>query len=254
MRQFLLLLFLFPLLSFGSQSGSQDPEVRIERELKLDTAPSPTPLYIEEDQIRAYKEDPEFDYKRELEQDNWWTRLKKYVWLQYQRLLDWLFADYEANSLLRFFIEILPYLVLAGVIYLAVWVFNRINPAAGLLNEPAEGRVFLSEEEEIIKSRNISELIAKAIEAKDFRLAIRYYFLLILQQLTQKGVIDYNFGKTDADYLGEIGEENIQKQFKQLTRIYDFIWYGNFDATEPQFLRSKKEFERMQDLIQKLHE
>src|SRR5690606_31216301 len=130
-----------------------------------------------------------------------------------------------------------------------IWIFNRMNPAAAFFREPEEPKVFLSEEEEIIKSRNISDLIKKAIEDKDYRLAIRYHFLLILQQLTQKELIDYDFGKTDAEYLNEIGEKKIQEQFKLLTRIYDFIWYGNFESNETQFQRSRREFEKMQDLI-----
>lgn len=251
MRQFFLLLLLSVYLFHAPLLMSrevQDPGIE---ELKLDTAPAPTPLQFEEEQLQEYKASPEFDYLREQDQDNWWTRFKRYVSLQYQRLLEWIFGDYEASSVLRFIVQILPYLVLTGVILLAVWIFNRINPAAGLLSEPEAGKVFLSEEEEIIKSRNISELIKEAIEEKNFRLAIRYYFLLILQQLTQKELIAYDFGKTDADYLRELGEKELQQQFKQLTRIYDFVWYGNFEATETQFQRSQREFERMQDLIRK---
>lgn len=251
MRQFLLFLFILAFLFPDSPLRAQERQEEGEKELIMDTAPAPTPLDFEEEQLRAYKANPEFDYLRELEQDNWWTRFKRYVALQYQRLLEWLFDDYQGNSALRFFIQILPYLILAGVVLLAVWVFSKVNPAAGLLAEPEPGRVFLSEEEEIIKSRNISELIIMAIADKDYRLAIRYYFLLILQQLTQKDLIEYEFGKTDSDYLRELEERHIQQQFKQLTRIYDFIWYGNFEATEAQFLRSRREFEKMQDLIRK---
>lgn len=245
-----LLLFCFAILSLTVPARGQEVDEN-GKELRLDSAAAPIPLRFEEEQLNSYLEDPEFDYHRELQQDNWWTRLKRYVGLQYQRLMNWIFGDYQASSLLLFFIKVLPYLVLAGVLYLAVWVFSRMNPAAAMLATPEQGGVFLSEEEEIIKSRDIAELIRNAIAEKNYRLAIRYYFLLILQQLTQKELIVFEDSKTDEDYLKEIQQENLQRQFKSLTRIYDFIWYGNFEASEAQFLRSQREFEKMQDLIRK---
>src|SRR5690606_24269413 len=217
-----LLLFCFAILSLTVPARGQEVDEN-GKELRLDSAAAPIPLRFEEEQLNSYLEDPEFDYHRELQQDNWWTRFKRYVGLQYQRLMNWIFGDYQASSLLLFFIKVLPYLVLAGVLYLAVWVFSRMNPAAAMLATPEQGGVFLSEEEEIIKTRDIDELIRKAISEKDYRLAIRYYFLLILQQLTQKEMIAFAHSKTDEDYLGEIKEENLQRQFKSLTRIYDSI-------------------------------
>ena len=114
--------------------------------------------------------------------------------------------------------------------------------------------MYLSEEEEIIRTSDISELIRKAVAEENYRLAIRYSFLLVLQQLTRKELIRYEFAKTDQDYLGEIAQKPLQQQFKQLIRIYDFIWYGNFEASREQYLRSKREFEKMQELIQKTDE
>ena len=165
--------------------------------------------------------------------------------------MQWLFGDYEASSVLLFIIRLLPYLVILMVILLAVWVFNRMNPGGLLLSEPEKGQVFLSEDEEIIKTSDISDLIKKAVAEENYRLAVRYYFLLILQQLTKQEIISYEFAKTDEDYLGEIKQKPLQQQFRQLTRIYDFIWYGNFETSKEQFLRSKREFEKMQELIRK---
>ena len=115
----------------------------------MDTASAPLPLQFEEEQLRSYSEDPEFNYERDLQQDNWWTRFKRYVGMQYKRFMEWIFGDYKTNSFLRFIIEILPYLVLAGVLYLAVWVFSRMNPAAAMLASPEQGGVSKYEEVKI---------------------------------------------------------------------------------------------------------
>ena len=229
-------------------------ETSSQEALQYDTEPAPPVVEFQEEKLQDFKSNPEFDYSEETAQDNWWSRFKRYIKLKYHQLLSWLFGDYEASAFLVFIIKLLPYLVLLLVFLLAIWVFNRMNPGAILLSETEGGKVFLSEEEEIVKSSDISELIQKAVAEENYRLAIRYYFLLTLQQLTRKELIDYKFSKTDEEYLREIKQEPLQQQFRQLTRIYDFIWYGNFEASKEQFLRSKREFEKMQDLIKKTNE
>jgi len=242
------------------QEVSQDttlgdlPQIPLQKGLKYDTEPAPSVLEFQEERLQDFKADPEFDYSETTVQDTWWSRFKRYLNLKYQQLLHWLFGDYEASSIIIFIIKLLPYLVILMVILLAVWIFNRMNPGAIFLSESEGGKVFLSEEEEIVKTSDISDLIQKAVAEENYRLAIRYYFLLILQQLTRKELINYEFSKTDEDYLREIQQQPLQQQFRQLTRIYDFIWYGNFEASQEQFLKSKREFEKMQDLIQKAHE
>lgn len=249
--RFLLLLFLiFSLSSFDAPAASQDTLNIQWQELKLDTLPAPSPLIFEEGKLESYKEYPQFNYS-ETPPDNWWTRFKRYINLQYHRLLDWLFGEYTANSFVLFLIRLLPYLVLLGVLILAVWIFNRMNPAAFILGEPKEGEVFFSEDEEIIRSQDIGALIEKAIAEEDYRLAIRYSFLMVLQRMSENGLIDYGFSKTDTDYFSELKNPALQQQFRKLSRIYDYVWYGNFEASLSHLEQSKKEMDLMLDLIQK---
>lgn len=271
--QKILLIFLFVFLSSGSaghayggsgEPGGQETEISskdsiaegegLQKDLRYETGPAPAPLEFQEERLQKYKADPDFDYSEKPPEDNWWSQFKRYVSLKYHQLMQWLFGDYEASSVLLFIIRLLPYLVILMVILLAIWVFNRMNPGGLLLSEPEKGQVFLSEDEEIIKTSDISDLIKKAVAEENYRLAVRYYFLLILQQLTKQEIISYEFAKTDEDYLGEIKQKPLQQQFRQLTRIYDFIWYGNFETSKEQFLRSQREFEKMQELIRKGNE
>lgn len=248
----LLLLFIGILLNFvGTTGGFQNSGTSELQKLKLDTDPAPAPLSFEDEELQNFKDNPEFDYSEKRQQDNWWTRFKSYVSLQYHRFLQWLFEDYQTNSFIQFLIQTIPYLILGGILYFAIWIFNRMNPATVMLGEKAEGKVFLSEEEEIIRSQNISQLMDQAVAGGNYRLAIRYYFLWILQQLTERNIINYEFSKTDTDYLSEIKEPALQQQFRKLSRIYDYFWYGNFEATFEHFERSKREFQQMQEIVKK---
>jgi hypothetical protein len=97
-------------------------------------------------------------------------------------------------------------------------------------------------------------LIDEAVTAENYRLAVRYQYLLILQQLSQAGYIDYQFPKTDEEYLAEIEKEPLKNQFKKITRIYDFIWYGSFEVTRENYPQAEKEFKKMHQLIKEGNE
>ena len=246
----LLLFFLiFHFNCFGFPEEAQDTLKTTEQELRSDTLTAPTPLEFDREEIKSLKGQPEFDYTEIEEQENWWTKVKRYLRLQWQRLMDWLFGDFQGNSILLFILELLPYLIIAGILFFVIWLFIKLNPGSSYLRKPQTGKVSLNEEERIVQSRDIKKLIDEAVSKGDYRLGVRYYYLLILQQLTEAGHIDYQYSKTDEEYLEEIKQESLRKQFGQITRIYDFIWYGNFEVTQESFRRAEREFLEMQEII-----
>lgn len=91
------------------------------------------------------------------------------------------------------------------------------------------------EDEENIENNDFQRLIEKAKKDKDYRRAIRYYYLWVLQQLADKQFIKWNRDKTDSDYLVELKENPIKKDFSVSNYIYDNIWYGNFHLTDVEF-------------------
>ncbi len=225
-----------------------------QQEIISETEAAPAPLEFDREEINALKQDPEFDYTDEKVQENWWTRFKRYLRLQWQKFLNWLSGDHNINEFVLFLFESLPYLLIAAILLFAVWLFTKLNPAGSYLKDPKAASVFINEEEEIVQSRNIQKLIEEAVAAGNYRLAVRFHYLLVLQKLSEKGFIDYQYSKTDEDYLIEIQKEELGRQFSQITRIYDFIWYGNFTVSAGNYPRAKKEFEIMQEQINKGNE
>ena len=207
------------------------------------------PLEFDEQKLDELRKDPEFDYTEQAKADSWWTKFKRYVRMQWQRFLNWLFGDYEASSLLAFFLELLPYILLVGLGGLILYLFSKMNPAASLLGPSKKAKISLHEEEEIIRFGNIRDLISTAVQEGNYRLAIRYHFLYVLQQLSEKGVVHYNPSKTDEDYLAEISAEDLKISFEKISRIYDFIWYGDFSADAAVYEKVKNYFRRAEDLI-----
>jgi len=83
----------------------------------------------------------------------------------------------------------------------------------------------------------------------DYRLAIRYHYLYILQRLELKQYINWEIQKTNHDYEREITNENLRNGFKNLTYLYDFVWYGHFNVDKISFNKAKLQFDDMERLI-----
>ena len=121
-----------------------------------------------------------------------------------------------------------------------------------LLND-GSSKLFSSRNNEKIKSyfeinadniahADIKTLIANAENTNDYRLAIRYYYLLVLKQLTLKNLIKYADDKTNADYMNAIADEKFSKDFAYTSYIYNYTWYGEFALNMKQYQLAKASF------------
>ena len=125
-------------------------------------------------------------------------------------------------------------------------ILTRLVPRGPVADAIREGQAILNNEQEIIENQNIQALIDEALKENNYRLAIRYYYLLLLQTLSKKDLIDWQLQKTNHDYIHEIQDGGIKTSFSKVTRIYDFIWYGSFEVDEEAFAKAEKEFKNLQ--------
>lgn len=226
-------------------SAAQDTILSGAEKLHYDTEEELSPVPFDRERIESYKDEKAFDYLAKIENESWWTRFKNYLNLRFEQLVEWLFGDYKANTVVAFLLNVLPYLILSVVIGFIIWLFIRLNPGASVLEEQGKAEVFFNEEEKIVRSRDISELIETAINKGEYRLAVRYYYLQLLKQLNDADLIEYEYQKTNADYLSEIKDGKIKAPLQKIMRLYDYIWYGNFPVTSEDFLRAQKSFRNL---------
>lgn len=242
-------LFLILFAFTGFASGAQESGTSERKQLQYDSGSRIHKVDFDQAKLEEFREQPAFDYVKETVTDNWWTRFKRWLQLKYQQLLNSLFGDYQANALLALFLKTLPYLIIAAVIAFAVWLFIRLNPGASLLERREQPGVILQEEEKILRSEDIQGLIDNAVKKGNYRLAIRYSYLQLLQQLNNMELISYDFQKTNSDYLREMRKENLKQPLQHIMRIYDFIWYGSFALSEEEFEKARKNFSSIQQKL-----
>ncbi|MEO6893896.1 MAG: hypothetical protein ABI136_02615 [Ginsengibacter sp.] len=101
------------------------------------------------------------------------------------------------------------------------------------------------EEESIEELSELSEYDSLAFGAenrKEFNLATRYLFLKTLKNLSDKGFINFTSEKTNKDYLNEMRQHHYFDQFSNLTRDYEYIWYGKFLIDAERYQNLKEDF------------
>ncbi|QAA80233.1 DUF4129 domain-containing protein [Aequorivita sp. H23M31] len=253
MRNYLvLLLFILALhLPHVGAASIQDSVSETRKEIKYDqTQDLRTPIFNEKT-IQNFKEDSAFDYTGKQQEKNWWQRFKSWLWKLWLNFWNWLVGDYQAEGIVAFLVRTLPYLIIIGIVIFVGWLFYKLDPGASLFRSSRKPELLFSEEEEIIKNKDISELIEKALVDGNYRLAIRYYYLLVLQKLTEAEIINYESDKTNSEYISEITSEELKAGFRKATNLYDYVWYGNFAVTETDFSKAQPVFSSLKKLISK---
>ncbi|ADY28044.1 MULTISPECIES: DUF4129 domain-containing protein [Cellulophaga] len=218
--------------------------------VEYDDASMPVQKITEED-LQSYKDDSSYNYTLEKADNSWWEKFKTWLYSYWLRFFQWLFGGEKAVGYLSAFLGLLPYLLLVILIVVAVLFFLKTNMNSISLSKKNKSAVTLSEEENIIKNEDIQQLIKNALEDKNYRLAIRYYYLYILKIMSEKDLIDWQLQKTNDDYQKELSNSTYAKPFVTITRLYDYIWYGDFAIDETKYNKAAAEFIKLQNSITK---
>lgn len=199
--------------------------------------------------IEKYRADKDFDYTEKKEEPGFFAKAWNWFLRLLTRFFEFLFGVEQATGALRTFLSILPYFLLAVVLYFLLKFFLKVDTNALSMQEQNKAIVNLTEEEELIKNQDLQQLIDKAIADKNYRLAIRYSYLAILQRLVHVKLIDWQQEKTNEDYIKEIERDSLRSLFSKSTLLYDFVWYGNFEIDELEFEKAQLEFKELHKLI-----
>ena len=220
-----------------------------EEDLVLDDNSNVDIHEISYEDLEKYRSDKEFIYVEIVEEESFLDKIWSWLKNRLSDFFEWLFGVDAATGILKFIFNVLPYLILAILIFLLVKFFLNVNSNVIVTGQTNKPTIQFSEDEQIILNEDINKLINEAIKQNNFRLAIRYYYLLTLKYLSDKHIIDWLPQKTNEDYIKEIEQEALQAGFKDVTWIYDYIWYGEFAIDEARFNTLKRSFETLNNSI-----
>jgi len=208
-------------------------------ESKLDSIPYQSRKFSN---LKEKYNDEEFNYEEKITSvdSSAWERFWRAVGNFFERLFS--FGSSEKTlSGLEILMKILAILVILFVVYMIVKII--INKEGGWIFSKSAKKITVSEhEEENIHTLDFKTIITNSISSKNYRLAVRYYYLWLLKSLTDKGKIEWDIEKTNGDYLNEIKDETLKKEFQFLSYVYEYSWYGEFEIDNIDFSKIEASF------------
>jgi hypothetical protein len=191
----------------------------------------------------AYKDNyktPEFDYERK--ENN--KKLSKFE--EFLRWLSDLFSLKGSSNGESFSFEhiikiIAGIIVILVVVYMIAWALLK-KEGYWIFGKSRKNITAQDIDVENIEITNFQSLINSTSQSGDYRMGIRYYYLWLLKLLAYNNIIKWHRDKTNNDYLYEIKDETLRSQFRYLSYIYDYSWYGEFPLNKVDYAKAEKAF------------
>jgi len=197
---------------------------------------------LSEDIFEKYKSDPEFNYDGgPKEADDWITKIKN--WINQQLATIWSSKTY--STILDYFY----YGLMIAALILIIRGLIKADRRGLLFGKTISNEIKMIESEEDISQLNFDELVAAAIESRQYKLAVRYLFLKSLKLLSEKGIVELRNNKTNHQYLTEIKNNKISLAFQIATSRFEWVWYGDFPVDERFLKTSRNDFNELFGLI-----
>lgn len=135
------------------------------------------------------------------------------------------------------------YIAIGGAVIFLVYVL--LNEGGSSLFTSNRNKAIYTYEEitaDNIESADISTLIKNAENDNNYRLAVRYYYLLVLKTLSINNYIKFEDDKTNNEYLNDLNNTAFSKDFAYTSYLYNYIWYGEFPLNIDKYNKAKSNF------------
>ncbi len=163
---------------------------------------------------------------------------------EHQKLRPTIKKESKPNPFLKFFTAIgaffsaiggfAMWLLIIGIVAFVIYVIV-VNSESGFIFGKGKRKMKESglpdQTDEDISGTNWEQLLQHALNHNDMRLAVRYSYMWLLQILQQHELISYRIDKTNFEYYSELDGTAFKGPFKQLSRQYEYTWYGHYNQT-----------------------
>lgn len=144
--------------------------------------------------------------------------------------------------------------VIAFVILLAA-VVSLIMKSGGFRRSISEESLAgLAEWQEAwdLDTTSVDEALQDAVEAGNFRMAIRLLYLRNLRMIMDKGLVKPSPEKTNRQYATEMARSGLDLLFNRTTGVYETVWYGEATPDRAAYGRLAPEFHGMYERVRGL--
>ncbi|UOG73831.1 DUF4129 domain-containing protein [Hymenobacter tibetensis] len=177
------------------------------------------------ERLRAFREQREFRYVTVKSEMSAWDLL----WQRFWRWVAELLETQSGQFLWKYGI----YAALLAAFVFVVLKLMQVDITRAFGRAPARAPLSYDAQSEDIHALDFDTLLRDAETTGNYRLAVRLGYLEVLKQLTDRGLIRWQPDKTNHDYLFELPPGALPEAFRELTRQFDYVWYGEHDDLTP---------------------
>ena len=237
---FLLLLIFTWCCSFQAAPQLLDSNVFIPQSSVPDTMPVLNSGTFED--LNARYSAPEFDYSETP---------KKEIIEEKSSTTDLSFIGYIINGLVSYILPlVLAFVVILGGYHLMQYL--RQKNTKQLRRSTNDDLISTEHHIEDIHEIDFAKHIQDALNANEYTKAIRWSYLHNLKLMDDKTIIIWEPKKTNRDYYYEIKQAKLRRDFKYLTYIYDYVWFGKFELEETEAQQILSKFENFKLILNKI--
>ena len=220
-KAFLILCLFIPLFGYALSIKGQDSLAYAKKEFL-----SVEPLSYNTQTYTKFKEQKFYDYYQ--------TKIKNKSILDvfYEKLNQWLSRafsktiDREAFDKMMWIIGIIVIIIIGIILYIR---------KPGIFYRNKKRQLAYSVEDENITVQDMDYLTERSVKEKRFSDAIRWQYLKTLKILHEEDYISYDANKTVNEYVYEIKDINLRKQFRNLSGEFVYYRYGKGEANAEKF-------------------
>lgn len=108
-----------------------------------------------------------------------------------------------------------------------------------------EKKFFIEKLEEQIHHIDLYKLLEEYATQKNFKMMIRINYLIVIKELSNKNLIDWQKQKTNGNYLQEMFGHKFFTSFQKLTVLFERVWFGEVNVDEKIYTKIEPQFKQM---------
>ncbi|MBS1911913.1 MAG: DUF4129 domain-containing protein [Bacteroidetes bacterium] len=169
-----------------------------------------------------------------------------------ERILKWIFGggiDRAAGVSTGTFTRTLAWILGLTALAYAILKITNTDLRAIFRRKPLAAVGPIIEAGEDIHEMSFDQLIAEALAKNDFRRAVRLNYLKQIRALSDRSLIQWRIDKTNRQYLFELSAADVRKSFGDITRLFEYVWYGDAPVNEQLYRRLSPRFDAFHSML-----
>ena len=125
-------------------------------------------------------------------------------------------------------LRLVSYAIIVAILLLLIYYVGRYVSFRLKIERTKLESDDLTKPVEDIQTLDIRQLLEQAKRDRNYKLAVRLYYLELLKKLNEEGAIIWKKDKTNREYLAELFSRNFFfDDIRRLTLSYEAVWYGD---------------------------